>query len=188
MSISLYANFADAAHAEKALGALLDRGAKVEDLNAFFPADYFKKNDGEHTDAEKATSGITTTTGADAAAGAGKGAGVGLGLGALAAVASLLIPGFGLVTGGGALATALAGVAGATFAGAAAGGVAGFLQDQGIPERIALDSEQALKNGHALVIVNTPTGKLGEFEVREILNKYHAVEYGRNEITSSRAV
>ena len=184
MSIALYANFADAAHAEKALGALLDRGAKQEDMTAFFPADYFAK-DSKHTDAENATSGITTTTGADAASGATKGAGVGLGLGALAALASLLIPGFGLVTGGGALATAFAGVAGATFAGAAAGGVAGFLQDQGVPERIALDSEKALKHGHALIVVNTPTGDLGEFEVREILVKYHAVEYGRNDITSA---
>ena len=179
MGISLYAKFADAAQAERALGAILDLGGSQEDLTAFFPEGYFKKDD-THTDAQKATKGITTTTGADALVGAEKGAGVGFGVGALAALASLLIPGFGLVTGGGALMTALAGIAGATAAGAAAGSVAGFLQDQGVTERIALDSEEALKNGHAVLIIHTPTGKIGEFEVRELLSKYHAVEYGRS--------
>lgn len=184
MSNTIYANFPDAAHAEKALGALLDRGAKQEDLNAFFPADYFSDKDRDTNDVEKATSGVTTTTGQDAAVGSGKGAGVGFGVGALAALASLMIPGFGLVTGGGALATAMIGLAGATAGGAVAGGVAGFMQDQGTPERIALDSEAALKNGKAVIVVNCPTGDLGEFEVREILSKYHAADYQNYDSTA----
>ena len=182
MSTSLYANFPDAAQAEKALGALLDRGATVTDLTAFFPPGYFSDEDPAVSDVAKAVAGVTTTSPADAASGAGKGAGMGLGVGALAALASLMIPGFGLVTGGGALATAMIGLAGATAGGAVAGGVAGFMQDQGVPERIALDSEAAWKNGHALLVVQCPTGKLGEFEVREIFSKYHAVDYGRNEV------
>lgn len=178
MNITLYASFPDAHLAEKALAALLDRGADQKDLSALFPPDYLRV-DQDQTVVDKATSGVTTTTSADAASGAGKGAGIGLGLGALAALASLVIPGFGLVTGGGALATAMAGLAGATVGGAVAGGAAGYMQDQGVPHRIAVDSEEALKNGRAVVAVSCPTGKLGEFEVREIINKYSADTYGR---------
>mgnify|MGYP003610864842 CR=1 FL=1 len=178
MNITLYASFPDAHQAEKALAALLDRGAEQKDLSALFPPDYLRA-DQDKTVVDKATEGITTTTSADAASGAGKGAGMGLGLGAVAALASLVIPGFGLVTGGGALATALAGLAGATVGGAIAGGVAGYLQDQGVPHRIATDSEEALKNGRAVIAVTCPSGKLGEFEVREIINKYNADTYGR---------
>lgn len=180
MKVSLYSKFSDASLAEKALGALVDRGADIKDITAMFPPDY-QSRDPKVTSAEQAASGITTTTGADAASGAGKGAGIGLGLGALAALASLTIPGFGLVTGGSALVAALTGVAGATVGGAVAGGVAGYLQDQGVPARIALDSEAALKNGSAILSVDAPTGKLGEFEILEILSKYHAESYGRAE-------
>lgn len=177
---TLYASFPDAKFAEKALGALIDHGAEQQHLSALFPPDYLK-NDSEKDAVEQATSGVTTTTSADAASGAGKGAGIGLGVGALAALASLVIPGFGLVTGGGALATALVSMAGATVGGAVAGGVAGFLQDQGVPHRIAVDSEDHLKNGRAVIAIQTPTGKLGEFEVREIVNKYSADTFGRSE-------
>ena len=73
-------------------------------------------------DAERAAkAGVTTTTIQDAAKGAAKGVGYGLGLGALAAVASIAIPGFGLVLGGGALAAAVAGLAASAGAGAVAG-------------------------------------------------------------------
>ncbi len=179
MKVSLYAKFADAAQAERGLAALVDHGADVADITALFPEGY-QQQDSQKTAAEQAVSGVTTTTGADAAVGAGKGAAVGLGLGALAALTSLLIPGFGLVTGGSALVTALAGLAGATAGGALAGGVAGYLQDQGVPGRIALDAEEAVKNGRAVLGIATPTGKLGEFEVLEILSKYHAESFGRS--------
>jgi len=97
-----------------------------------------------------ATAGIRTPTTGDAASGAVKGAGVWLGVGAAAALASLLVPGVvdlfikslarfgvlasllvpgvGLVMGGGALASAIAGAAGAVAAGAVAGGVTGQLK------------------------------------------------------------
>lgn len=176
MNVTLYANFPDAAQAEQALAALLDRGADRKDLSAVFPATYQSHFSGQKA-VEEATSGITTTTAADAAAGAEKGGVIGLALGALAALASLVIPGVGLVTGGGALAMALTGVVGTTAGGALAGGVAGFLKDQGVPERVALDYESALKNGRAIIMVDTPTGKIGEAEVREIFSKYHATHY-----------
>ena len=179
MRPTIYAVFEDSSQAEKALGALLDRGAVKEDIVAILPAERLDPKSGKPA-AEQATSGITTTTGADAASGAGKGAGAGLAVGAVAAIASLAIPGFGIVTGGSALATALAGVLGATAGGALAGGVAGFLQDQGVPERIALDADAALKNGQGIISLQYPSGRLGEFEMREIFSKYGANSYWRH--------
>jgi hypothetical protein len=178
MRITIYTKFLDAALAEKALAALVDRGADIKDLTAMFP-DGYQKLDVKKTSAEQAVSGITTTTGKDALVGAEKGAGIGLGLGAVAALASLLIPGFGLVTGGSALTMALLGVAGATLGGAVTGSVAGYLQDQGVPHRIALDTEAALKNGSAIIAVDCPTGKLDESAVTDILSKYHSESFGR---------
>ena len=179
MFITLHASFEDAALGEKAMGALLDHGVEKEDLSAFFPTDY--QTEDVHEVRANLNHGITTTTGADAASGAAKGAGMGLGLGAIATLASLLIPGFGLVTGGGALATAMIAAAGTTAGGAVAGGVAGYLQDQGVDTQVALDSEAALKNGRAVVVVRCPSGKLSEAEISEILVKYHASTFGRTE-------
>jgi hypothetical protein len=76
---------------------------------------------------------------------------------------------------------ALGGVAGATAGGAFAGGVAGYLKDQGVGERIALDTERALKNGSAILAVECPRGKLSEPDVRNILSKYHAESFARHE-------
>lgn len=179
MFITIYAKFADAKNAEQAMGALLDHGASKESITAFFPEGY-QKEDVKEVHAE-VNHGITTTTGEDAAVGAAKGAGIGLGIGALAAVASLFIPGFGLVTGGGALATAATAMFGTAVGGAVAGGVGGFLEDQGVDKVVAVDAERALKNGQALVIVGAPSGKLTELDITEILNKYGAERFGRDE-------
>jgi len=121
-----------------------------------------------------AKQGLSTTTPGDAAAGAAKGAGIGLGVGVLAALASLVIPGFGLVVGGGALATALAGAAGATAAGAVAGGVHGYLKDQGVPDQVAMDYDYAVNTGGAVLAVTVPSGNVDEATCREILAKYSA--------------
>ena len=121
-----------------------------------------------------AKQGLSTTTPGDAAAGAAKGAGIVLGVGVLAALATLVIPGFGLVVGGGALATALAGAAGATAAGAVAGGVHGYLKDQGVPDQVAMDYDHAVKTGGAVLAVSVPSGDVDEATCREILAKYSA--------------
>lgn len=121
-----------------------------------------------------AKQGLSTTTPGDAAAGAAKGAGIGLGVGVLAALASLVVPGFGLVVGGGALATAIAGAAGATAAGAVAGGVHGYLKDQGVPDQAAMDYDHAVKNGGAVLAVSVPSGDVDEATCREVLAKYNA--------------
>ena len=174
----LYVKFNDAGQAEKALGALIDRGAQIKDLTAIFPENFLPRNYKESA-VKQAVDGITTTTGPDAVRGAEKGAAAGLGVGALAALATLLIPGFGLVTGGSALVFALIGVAEATVGGAVAGGVAGYLQDQGVPGRVASDSLAAIMNGSAVLSIHCPTGKLGEFEVMELVSKYGAEEFSR---------
>jgi hypothetical protein len=171
MSETLYATFSDYKMAEKAVGALLDHGLNKDAVTLI------ANNSGDHE--SHAEHGITTTTGADAAAGAAKGAGIGLAVGALGALASLLIPGFGLVTGGGALATALGAAAGTTAGGAAAGGLAGFLQDQGVDEAAALDYEAAVKRGGALVELHLPSGDIGSVQAEQILNKYNATNIRR---------
>lgn len=177
MLTTLYANFADAANCEKALGALLDHGAEPADLSAFFPKDY--QTPDVHEVQATVTHGVTTTTSADAAAGAGKGAGIGFGLGAVAALASLAIPGWGIITGGGALATAIGAMIGTTAAGAVTGGVAGFLEDQGVDKQIAADSEKALEHGEAVLVARVPSGKVTEELARELMVKYLGQVFGR---------
>lgn len=177
MYITLHASFADAAMGEKAMGALMDHGVAKEDVSAFFPENYQQED--VHEVAANVNHGITTTTGADAAVGAAKGAGIGLGVGAIATLATLLIPGFGIVTGGGALVTALMAAAGTTAGGAMAGGVGGYLQDQGVDQQVAGDAEAALRNGRAVIIVKCPSGKLEEPEIAAILVKYGATTFGR---------
>lgn len=175
MTNVLYASFLDAKMAEKAVGALLDHGANKDDISVLFEERYNK--DGEPKDknlVEKADSGITTTTGKDAAAGAGIGAGVGAGIGILAGLASLVIPGFGLVTGGGALATALIGAAGTAVGGAIAGGAAGFLRDMGVDEKAAEEYSKVVEHGGAMIAISFPSNKLQQDEIRTILAKYNA--------------
>jgi len=136
-----------------------------------------RDTEADKTEAE-AKYGISTTTPGDAAAGAAKGAGIGLGLGALAALASIIVPGVGFVVGGGALATAIAGAAGATAAGAIAGGVHGYLKDQGIPDHIAADYSRSVENGGAVMSINLTNSEVAEYDVRQILNKYGASNIG----------
>jgi hypothetical protein len=133
----------------------------------------------ENQQAERDTvNGITTTTARDAGAGAAVGAGLGLGVGVLAALAAVFLPGIGLVIGGGALATALGGAAAATGAGAIAGGVTGYLKDQGMEEHVATDYHNTVAGGGAFVEVNLPSGKVDEVTAREILDKYGASNVG----------
>lgn len=173
---SLHASFPDAAFAQKALGALLDQGARKIDLAASFPRGYFSNEDPFLSDLNKATEGITTTTRDDAAVGAYRGAGLGLILGTAACVAALWLPDVGLVTGGAAGYTGLLCLAASALAGAMVGWVAGFLHDQGVTTAIAVDKQSAWRNGKAAVIVNCPTGNLSEVQVRQVLAKYRAVD------------
>ena len=90
----------------------------------------------------------------------------------LTALASILIPGVGLIVGGGALATALIGAAGATVAGAAAGGVVGYLKDQGVPEEESQRFSNVYEQGGAILNVSAPSGDIDGASIETILNKY----------------
>lgn len=187
MTNVLYASFMDAAMAEKAVGALLDHGANKEDLSVLFEQSDNKKGEEKEKDlVDRADSGVTTTTAKDAATGAGVGAGIGAGLGILAGLASLFIPGFGLVTGGGALATALIGAAGAAAGGALAGGVTGFLRDMGVDEQAAQEYGKILENGGAMISIHFPSGKLDQDGIRTTMAKYGAENIRTYESALSR--
>jgi len=117
----------------------------------------------------QAEHGISTTTPEDAGAGAVKGTGIGLGVGAALAIAALFVPGVGFVLGGGALASALA-----AGAGAAAGGVTGFLKEQGVPAEAAQHYHGAIDQGGAMIAVVIPSGKVDQATAEEVLTKYGA--------------
>ncbi|MCC6728473.1 MAG: hypothetical protein IT208_03955 [Chthonomonadales bacterium] len=193
MSDTLYAQFADPSLAERAAGALLDYGVRKGDLSLLTgaaapgPRPHFVTERGVtvaadatgYGDAEgdleaAAKGGITTTTPGDAASGAAKGAGIGLGVGVIAALAAIAVPGFGLVAGGGALATAIGAAAGTTAAGAVAGGAYGYLKDQGVPDRVAEDYNAALEQGGALLAVTLPSGDVDRPTAEGVLAKYGA--------------
>jgi len=173
---AMYAAFNTEQQASKAVGALLDYGVRAEDISIIAPPGtdaYYRDAADESEVHDRATSGITTTTGKDATKGAEKGAGIGLGLGALAALACIAVPGFGLVVGGGALATAIAATAGATAAGALAGGVHGYLKDQGVPDDAIGMYGEAYNAGDTLVAVTLPSNNVNVNTAYEIFSKYN---------------
>lgn len=189
MQNTIYASFDSSDQAVKAAGALLDYGVKNEDLTIISKGTESEvKEDGTTVPREQgngdddgvegaegmAKNGISTTTPGDAAAGAAKGAGIGLATGVIAGLASLLVPGFGLVIGGGALATAITGAAIATAGGGVVGGVAGYLKDQGVPEEHIAAYDKAISSGGAIVVVTMNSDKIDTSKVTEVLNKYGA--------------
>jgi uncharacterized membrane protein len=171
---TLISSFSDVQRAADAMAALMDHGVAAESMDLVADSTYgemlVKRKHNKHVD--KATDGITTTTGADAAEGAKTGGVIGIAAGIVAGVASLIIPGFGIVVGGGALATAIAAAVGTGAAGAAAGGVTGFLKDMGAEEKVAVDMNDVIKNGGGVLSVTVSHS--GETGVREILAKYRA--------------
>lgn len=182
MRTTLYASFSAPADAERAIGALLDHGVDANDVGVAFNERYLPYSDetpGPDEVISHADSGITVTTPEDMGVGAAKGAGVGLGLGALMAIASIAIPGFGLVVGGGALATAIGGMVGATAAGAIAGGAVGYLKDQGIPEDTAERYSTTIGSGGAIVSVTTPSNGVSDYTVEEVMTKYGGIDVHR---------
>lgn len=165
------------------MGALLDHGVMGEDISVVFHESYNRATaTGDGDDAENirktAEKGITTTTVDDAAVGAAKGAGIGLGVGALAALASVVVPGFGIVLGGGALAASIAGLVGTTAAGAVAGGAAGWMMDQGVPEERAKLYTETIGRGGAVLSVSVPSNDVSASEVEQVLAKYQAEGIG----------
>lgn len=185
MKETLYASFADILDAERATGALLDYGLNSEDISLIAHerhADRVNTYTGEvimHDSEEDlaAKTGISTTTSADAASAALTGSSIGLGVGVAIALASVFVPGIGLVVGGGALSLALAGVAGATGAGAVAGGVLGYLKDQGVPDQAVAVYHETFQQGGAILAVTLPAD-VTRTDVVAVLNKYNAQNIG----------
>ena len=178
MASTIYASFADAEHAEKAAGALLDHDMRPEDLSIV--CGNISREDWESyeecEDAEEGVKeGITTTTGADAGSGAVKGLAWGAIIGVLAALGLVLwVPGIGLVIGGGALATALGAAAGTAAGGAVVGGVTGYLKDQGVPPEKVNEFQDHLEGGGAVLELHIPSDKVDLPTAQSILAKYEA--------------
>ncbi len=128
--------------------------------------------------------GITTTTPQDAAAGAAVGSGVGLVTGLLAAAAALTIPGVGLVMAGGALAAALGAAAATTAAGAAVGGVTGYLRDMGMSEQAADSVHDRMSEGDYLLTIQVDPVRYDD--IKQILLKYNAVGVDINAAAAGR--
>lgn len=171
---TIYATFHTLEDAERAYAALADHGINEEHITVLAQTPTAAGTPGDTAEKIERTAenGITTTSLADAAEAAKPGAAIGLGLGTLAALTSLAIPGVGLVIGGGALATAIAGAIGATAAGAVAGGVFGYLKDQGVPEYAAMRMEDEYTAGRTVMIVSRWPGDVLESEIVQTLSKY----------------
>lgn len=168
------ATFDDIDRAADAMGALMDHGISEHSMDLVANESYGKmlaqRKRNEY--AERATRGVTTTTGADAVEGAKRGGTVGLAAGIVAGFASLVIPGYGIVVGGGALATALASALGTSVAGLTAGGITGYLKDMGVDEKIARDFDDTVRNGGGvLTVTGTDQAAPG---ITSILEKYRA--------------
>jgi len=171
--------------ASRAVGALLDHGVGAHDISVYV------KNLPETWEApattgadleSRATQGITLTTSADAVEGATKGAGIGLGIGMLAGLASVIVPGVGVVLGGAALEFAVGGAVAATAAGAIAGGAYGYLRDQGIDEHAARYLSNHLETGGVLVSVSGPSNNVEIDTIQKILTKYAEQQFAVAEI------
>ena len=177
----IFAQFDNHEHAVKAGGALLDHGVSAERFD-LLGGRHLSKRFSEHHNRQdlegkenKIEHGVTTTTSADAKEGAKKGGGAGLVLGAIGGLAALFIPGYGIVVGSGALATAIGAAIGTGAAGAVAGGATGYLKDMGVEEHIARDFEKSIDKGGAVIALEIqPDDKITESEARKVLEKYGA--------------
>lgn len=186
------AGFQDFKMAVKAGGALLDHGVKSSQfamLAGHAHEGHFQA-EGRHLERleEKVQKGITTTTESDVFEGASRGIQVGVVLGALAGLASLIVPGYGLVVGGGALATAACAAAGTVAGGTVVGGVTGLLMDQGVEAEAADALHQTVLNDGAIILLDLPDDGVSVSEIRGVLEKYKADEiyFSSDTITASR--
>ena len=153
--------FRDRDSAERAYGYLGTRGYSADDVNVMMSDETRRKYYGT-TDKKV----VETELGTKALEGAGVGAGVGAvaggALAALAAAATILIPGVGLVVAG-PIAAALAGAG----AGGVTGGIIGGLIGYGIPEERAKLYESGLKEGGIVLGVKPRTDEDADYFQRE---------------------
>jgi len=188
MTTTIFASFNDLEDAEKATGAVMDHGVDAAYISLIASEEYREQwahntveqgvRDEGQSAIHESKGGITTTTGADAGVGAVKGASIGLGVGLLAALSAVFLPGIGLVIGGGALALAASGAAVAIGGGAIAGGVYGFLKDQGVPEDVATSYRDTVAGGGVVLAISL-ADSIDRSEIEAVLSKYHALNVNR---------
>jgi hypothetical protein len=118
-----------------------------------------------------AARGISTTTARDAEKGAMEGTGLGLGLGLILGLATVAIPGLGLIAGAGALVAGLTAATG--VAGAVAGGAYGFLNDMGVPPQYVQRLQNHLQSGGPILSIGV-TPAVPQAEIMRLLEKYGA--------------
>ena len=172
----VYGVFANVENAERAISAIKDHGADGNEISVVRRAD----GKGLANIEQGGSHGITVTTAEDATAGALKGGAAGIALGVLAGAIALTIPGVGPILAAGPLWTAFGAAAATGVAGAAIGGVVGYLVDQGVPSERAHLYADAIHRGDMLVSVRS-NHVLGS-EVATLLEKYGATEVGNHQV------
>jgi hypothetical protein len=154
--------FKDRDSAERAYQDLVARGYKSNDINVVMTDEARKRHFAE--------TGARSELGNKALEGAGVGAGVGAvtggALAAIAAAATVAVPGLGLVVAG-PIAAALAGAG----AGAVTGGAIGALVGAGIPEDRIKEYETGLKKGGIVMGVKPRTAEDEAYFDREWRNE-----------------
>jgi len=150
--------FRDRASAERAYGAMCDRGYTKDDVSLLMSKDarerHFPKDDPQRTE-----------LGTKAAEGAAVGAVAGGGLGALLAgmaAAGIAVPGLPIIAMG-TLAAALTGAA----TGGGIGAIVGALIGHGIPKERAEQYEQGIRSGGIVMGVSPRTREDAEYLERE---------------------
>jgi hypothetical protein len=176
--------------ARQAIHALRDHGVSEGRIDVL-AADEREGRSVEDRDSRMADSdlgkdeGLSVTTAGDAAQGAATGAALGAGAGIAGALASIFVPGFGLVWASGVLAKALGVVALAMAGGAVAGGLAGYLIDLGVPSPEAEAYADGLRHGSILVAVHT-CGEYPPDDIERIGDKYGGHRIGTFQVKEYR--
>lgn len=157
-----YAAFNSYEVATQAIAALIDHGFDKDRITVIL------REQGKDLESvssapllEETSSGLSLTTVEDAREGAGRGAGIGLGIGVLAGLVSLIVPGAGIVVGGGALVTAIGGAIAVGAAGVVVGAVTGYLVDQGVDPETVHSVMSNVQDGNIVVGIDVldPTSR-----------------------------
>jgi len=170
--VNVVALFASPDEARRAIHALRDRGLPEDRIAVLTGAESPSAPTAAGPSDLGRDEGVSVTTAGDAAHGAALGASVGAGLGFAGALASILVPGFGLVLASEVLAKALGLVALTAAGGAVAGGLTGYLVDLGVPAADASEYTEALQHGGVLVAVHGADGRQAG-EIRQLFVKYN---------------
>jgi len=165
MQEHIHATFTHAEDAEQAAGILLENGVRAEDLTLIKHHPMVEEAETEIAEHEsnashEAEQHTTLIFGGGVETGAVRGAKWGIGIGAVAALATILIPGVGLVIGAGSLAAAIGTVSIGAGAGALAGVVSDHYSQEGLEEADGKRIEAIIADGGAMISVALPSGNV----------------------------